>query len=60
MATGVGGKNMIDYDPDLWDRVMTVNVKGTWLVTRAAVPLLREGAGSSTSPRIPRCGARRG
>lgn len=23
---------------------MTVNVKGTWLVTRAAVPLLREGA----------------
>ena len=44
MATGVGGKNMLDYDPDLWDRVMTVNVKGTWLVTRAAVPLLREGA----------------
>ena len=44
MATGVGGKNMLDYDPDLWDRVMTVNVKGTWLVTRAAVPLL-EGAG---------------
>ncbi len=45
MATGVGGKDMIEYDPDLWDRVMTVNVKGTWLVTRAAVPLLREGAG---------------
>jgi len=45
MATGVGGKNMLDYDPDLWDRVMRVNVKGTWLVTRAAVPLLREGAG---------------
>ena len=45
MATGVGGKDMIDYDPDLWDRVMTVNVKGTWLVTRAAVPLLRKGAG---------------
>lgn len=44
MATGVGGKNMIDYDPDLWDRVMTVNVKGTWLVTREAVPLLREGS----------------
>lgn len=43
MATGVGGKNMLDYDPDLWDRVMSVNVKGTWLVTRAAVPLLREG-----------------
>ncbi len=51
---------MIDYDPDLWDRVMTVNVKGTWLVTRAAVPLLREGRRSSTSLRIPHCGARRG
>lgn len=36
---------MLDYDPDLWDRVMSVNVKGTWLVTRAAVPLLCEGAG---------------
>ena len=29
MATGVGGQNMLDYDPDLWDRVMRVNVKGT-------------------------------
>ena len=45
LATGVGGKDMFDYDPDLWDRVMTVNVKGTWLVTRAAVPLLSTGAG---------------
>jgi NAD(P)-dependent dehydrogenase (short-subunit alcohol dehydrogenase family) len=45
LATGVGGKSMLDYDPDLWDRVMTVNVKGTWLVTRAAVPLLRQGSG---------------
>lgn len=45
MATGVGGKDMLEYDPELWDRVMTVNVKGTWLVTRAAVPLLREGTG---------------
>ncbi|MTD37232.1 SDR family oxidoreductase [Erwinia sp. CPCC 100877] len=43
LATGVGGKDMMEYDPDLWDRVMQVNVKGTWLVTRAAVPLLREG-----------------
>lgn len=45
LATGVGGKDMLDYDPDLWDRVMTVNVKGTWLVTRAAVPLLAPGSG---------------
>jgi NAD(P)-dependent dehydrogenase (short-subunit alcohol dehydrogenase family) len=30
-----------------WDRVMAVNVKGTWLVTRAVVPLLRRGGGGS-------------
>lgn len=40
LATGVGGKNMMDYDIDLWDRVMRVNVRGTWLVSRAAVPLM--------------------
>jgi Short-chain alcohol dehydrogenase of unknown specificity len=38
LATNVGGKSMMDYDPDLWDRVMNINVKGTWLVTKAAVP----------------------
>lgn len=43
MATGVGGKNMIDYDPDLWDRVMTVNVKGTWLVTARGTAAARRG-----------------
>ena len=41
LATGVGGKNMIDYDSELWDRVMTVNVKGTWLFTKAIVPFLK-------------------
>lgn len=30
-----------------WDRVMSVNVKGTWLVTRAVLPLLREAGGGS-------------
>lgn len=43
LATGVGGKTMMEYDIDLWDRVMTVNVRGTWLVSQAAVPLLRSG-----------------
>nr|WP_174505260.1 SDR family oxidoreductase [Acinetobacter sp. Marseille-Q1620] len=42
MATNVGGKDMLDYDPDLWDRVMNVNVKGTWLMTRACVPYLKK------------------
>ena len=30
-----------------WDRVFDVNVKGTWLVSRAAVPLLRQGPNAS-------------
>lgn len=36
-----------EIDPDEWDRVMNVNVKGVWLVTRAVVPLLREAGGGS-------------
>jgi NAD(P)-dependent dehydrogenase (short-subunit alcohol dehydrogenase family) len=30
-----------------WDRVMSVNVKGVWLTTRALLPLLREGGGGA-------------
>ncbi|NNP69139.1 SDR family oxidoreductase [Acinetobacter sp. Ac_5812] len=41
LATNVGGKSMMDYDADLWDRVMSINVKGTWLVTKACVPYLK-------------------
>ncbi|HHB1427441.1 TPA: SDR family oxidoreductase [Serratia odorifera] len=42
LATGVGGKTMMEYDIDLWDRVMQVNVRGTWLVSQAAVSLLAQ------------------
>lgn len=42
IATNVGGKSFDDIDLDLWDRVMRVNVRGTWLVTRALVPLMPE------------------
>lgn len=42
LATNVGGKNLMDYDADLWDRVMSINVKGTWLVTKACVPYLKQ------------------
>ncbi|MDT8893454.1 SDR family oxidoreductase [Halomonas sp. I1] len=45
IATGVGGETMMDYDMALWDRVMAVNVRGTWLMTRAAVPLLEADGG---------------
>ena len=42
LATNVGGKDMMDYDMELWDRVMNINVKGTWLVTKACVPYLKQ------------------
>ncbi|MCX5467994.1 SDR family oxidoreductase [Acinetobacter nematophilus] len=42
LATNVGGKTMMDYAPDLWDQVMNINVKGTWLVTKACVPHLKQ------------------
>lgn len=41
IATGIGGIGFEDVDIDIWDRVMRVNVRGTWLMTRAAAPKLR-------------------
>jgi NAD(P)-dependent dehydrogenase (short-subunit alcohol dehydrogenase family) len=38
--TNSGGKTMDELDADTWDRVMDVNVRGTWLVTAAARPFL--------------------
>jgi len=44
--TSSGGKTLDELEVALWDRVMTVNVRGTWLATRAAAPHLRaSGAG---------------
>lgn len=42
IATAVGGLNMTEIKIDLWDQVMAVNVRGTWLMSRAAVPHLAE------------------
>lgn len=39
IATQVGGAAFEDIDIGLWDRVMTVNIRGTWLMTRAMSPL---------------------
>lgn len=38
--TNSGGRSQADLDCDTWDRVMTVNVRGTWLATRACAPAL--------------------
>ena len=43
--TNSGGKDMGQLDPDTWDRVMNVNVRGVWLATTAAHPHLK-AAGS--------------
>ncbi|MDH1262514.1 SDR family oxidoreductase [Pseudomonas sp. GD03944] len=40
--TNSGGKSCEELDIETWDRVMHVNVRGTWLMTRAALPALRE------------------
>ena len=41
IATGIGGKTFEEIDYPTFDRVMAVNVRGTWLMTRALAPLLR-------------------
>lgn len=41
IATGIGGIGFEDLTIDSWDQVMRVNVRGTWLMTKAVAPLLR-------------------
>ena len=36
-----------DIPAEEWDEVLAVNLKGTWLATRAAVPAMRERGGGS-------------
>ena len=43
IATNVGGKMFDEIDIELWDRVQRVNVRGTWLVTRAVAALMTTG-----------------
>ena len=40
-VTDSGGKSADELEIETWDRVMDVNVRGTWLVTRACRPALR-------------------
>jgi len=39
---GLLRKPFFEIDPDLWDKVMAVNVKGPWLCTRAVFPHMKE------------------
>ncbi len=45
IATAIGGPAFDEIELDTWDRVMRVNIRGTWLITRALAPLLRAGKG---------------
>ena len=42
IATGIGGPTMSEIDIDVWDQVMEVNVRGTWLMSKAVIPYLAE------------------
>lgn len=46
IATGIGGPTYDQIEIETWDRVMRVNVRGTWLITRALAPsLIASGSG---------------
>lgn len=40
-------KPITDYDIDMFDRVMAVNVRGVWLGLKSAIPALKERGGGS-------------
>jgi len=42
-ANNVGGKRYDEIDPEVWDRMMAINVRGTWLTVRAIGPLMPPG-----------------
>jgi len=45
--TNSGGRSLHDLETEMWDRVMDVNVRGTWLMTRACAAALKaSGRGS--------------
>jgi len=47
LYAGLKGARFESLDEDQWDRVMQVNVKGTWLASRAVVAAMRAGGGGS-------------
>src|SRR5690606_29796597 len=39
-ANNVGGKRYDEITAEVWDRMMAINVRGTWLTIRALAPLM--------------------
>jgi len=42
-ANNVGGKTYTEITQEMWDRMMAINVRGTWLTVRAIGPLMKDG-----------------
>jgi NAD(P)-dependent dehydrogenase (short-subunit alcohol dehydrogenase family) len=42
-ANNVGGKTYDELTVEAWDRMMAINVRGTWLTVRAIAPAMRDG-----------------
>lgn len=42
-ANNVGGKAYNEIAPEIWDRMMAINVRGTWLTVRAIGPRMKDG-----------------
>jgi NAD(P)-dependent dehydrogenase (short-subunit alcohol dehydrogenase family) len=47
LYAGLDRRPFTDLDEAVWDRVMAVNVKGVWQMSRACVPLLRAAGGGA-------------
>jgi 3-oxoacyl-[acyl-carrier protein] reductase len=47
LYAGLKGARFEQLDEDQWDRVMRVNIKGTWLTSRAMVGHMRASGGGS-------------
>lgn len=45
--THSGGRSLEELDIALWDQVMSINVRGTWLLSKACLPALREAKQAS-------------
>lgn len=46
MYGGLERRNFEEIDPEVWDRVMAVNVRGVWQMCRALSPALRASRGA--------------
>jgi 3-oxoacyl-[acyl-carrier protein] reductase len=42
LATGIEPRPWHDWTVELWDRFFTINVRGTWLMCKAIVPLMEQ------------------